>query len=402
MEKHIAIIWQRFLPYHKARIQHLHNQLSKMGWRLSALEVTTKDDAYTFPENTYAGSADYICCFPGKSYHSLKEKEIHSKVLTILKKLQPDIVFAPASAFPEGMAAYYHRLLHASTAVMMDDMWEGSDRKGIVTRSIKKLINKNIDAVFVPAPSHADYYNQMGFPRERIVFGVDVVDNEFFSSMVDNVRSQATSFRKSAALPQNYFLFVGRFLPRKGLEDLIEAYRMYRSKILSDPWELVLVGSGDHLHQIQKLAEGIAGISFAGPRFDDDLCTYYGLARAIIVPSTTEPWGLVVNEAMASGLPVIVSTGCGAAKTLVHEGENGWTFEPYDIQKLADIMLMTSGLPVELLDNMGKKSRQIISEWSLDRFTDGVMKAVEIPRRPAAGIISNIITRFWKGRVRIN
>jgi glycosyltransferase involved in cell wall biosynthesis len=104
---------------------------------------------------------------------------------------------------------------------------------------------------------------------------------------------------------------------------------------------------------------------------------------------------------MASGLPVIVSKGCGAAKTLVREGENGWTFEPGDDKTLTKLMIRASSLPSDALKEMGRKSQSIVSEWSLDRFTDGVLKAIEIPRRPPAGLISDILTKLWKGRVRL-
>jgi glycosyltransferase involved in cell wall biosynthesis len=200
----------------------------------------------------------------------------------------------------------------------------------------------------------------------------------------------------------NYFLFVGRFLPRKGVETLIEAYINYRQQEGQNPWGLVLVGDGQELENIRSLSRDISGIVFAGPQFSDSLCEYYALARALIVPSTSDPWGLVVNEGMASGLPVIVSKGCGSAKTLVQEGENGWTFEPGDDETLTKLMIRASSFSSDALKEMGRKSQAIISEWSLDRFADGVLKAIEIPRRAPAGLISDMLTKLWKGRVRVN
>jgi glycosyltransferase involved in cell wall biosynthesis len=162
------------------------------------------------------------------------------------------------------------------------------------------------------------------------------------------------------------------------------------------------VGDGDHFDHIQNLTENLPEDYFAGLKFGAELCHYYALARVLIVPSLSDPWGLAVNEGMASGLPVIVSKGCGAAKTLVREGENGWTFEPGDEEALTTLMIKASSLPPDALKEMGRKSQSIISEWSLDRFADGVLKAIEIPRRPPAGFISDTLTRLWKGRVSIN
>ena len=399
---HIAIIWQRFLPYHFARIKHLWNKVSHLGYRLSAIEIALQDASYGFPEFGFSEDGfKHICCFPEISYHQLKPTAIHNKLFSLLVDYKPDVIFAPATPFPEGMAAFAYRLTSGTRVVMMDDVWEETDYRGTFTKQIKRLIHRNIDAVFIPASSHLPYYIKMGFPEERVIFGVDVIDNDYFSQKTEEACKNEPRIRESRRLPDNYFLFVGRFLLRKGLETLIKAYTYYRQQAGQNRWDLLLVGDGEHLENIHGLARDIPGVLFVGPQFGDDLCQYYALARALFVPSIIDPWGLVVNEGMASGLPVIVSKGCGAAKTLVREGENGWTFNPGDDEALTKLMIRASSLPSDVLKEMGRKSQSIISEWSLDRFVDGVLKAIEIPRRPPAGFISNALTRLWKGRVRL-
>jgi len=400
---HIAIIWQRFLQYHVARLVHVWNRVIPLGYRLTAIETASQDESYAFPQSKFSNQDfENICCFPKVSYHQLKPNEIHSKVFNLLKELKPDLVFAPATPFPEGMAAFSYRLHSGNRAVMMDDAWDHTDQRGRLVKRVKRLINKNIDAVFIPAPSHLSYYMEMGFPKGRVVFGVYAVDNDYFSKMAEQIRADESNLRALRNLPKKYFLFVGRFLPRKGLETLVKAYKDYRVQVKSESWGLVLVGTGSHLGTIQKLSKGIPEILFAGPQFGDDLCHYYALSNGVIVPSLIDQWGLVVNEGMASGLPVIVSRGCGSAKTLVQEGENGWTFEPGDDEALTKLMIRASSSPSDALKEMGRKSQSIVSEWSLDRFADGVLKAIEIPRRPPAGILSDILTRVWKGHVKVN
>ncbi len=396
---HIVIIWQRFLPYHVACIRHTKKRLAELGHRLTAIEVAAQDASYGFPKEVSDPSFDYVCCFPKTSYHEHRPREIFKRVFSALRELSPDIVFSPATAFPEGMAAYNYRLRHGKRSVMMDDMWEYADRRGGLVREVKRLINRNIEGVFIPAPSHLHYYKKMGFPEERIVFGVYSVDNDFFSNGAAYAQAHETVLRRQFDLPVDYFLFVGRFLARKGIETLIEAFRRYRCG-MSMPWDLLLVGSGDQLTTLQSRASDIEGIRFVGPKFGDTLCHHYGLAKALIVPSLIDQWGLVINEGMASGLPVIVSRGCGGAKTLVREGENGWTFDPGNVETLAGLMSRMSKLSREDLISMAEQSKQIISEWSLDRFSDGVLKALTIPRRPPEGFFSNLATRLWKGRVR--
>jgi len=397
---HIAIVWQRFLPYHVARIKRLQERCSDLGYRLTAIEVASQDLSYGFEDTSYLQKFKRICCFPGTIYHRHHAREVHRRVLHILKEVQPDIVFAPATAFPEGMAAISYRLSSGSRVVIMDDAWEHTDIRGSVTRKAKRIIHRNADAAFVPARSHLPYYVGLGFPEERVIFGVDVVDNYYFMRAAEKVRSGSET-REKHSLPQDYFLFVGRFLPRKGIETLIFAYEKYRSRS-EKPWELVLVGSGPHMQQIRKAAENIPCVHFAGTQSGEDLCAYYGFAKALIVPSIRDPWGLVVNEGMASGLPVLVSRGCGAAKTLVLENENGWAFEPENADELAELMLRLGLLPSGEWERMGRRSQEVISDWSLDRFVEGVLGGLNVPRRLPGGAVSNMLARLWKGRVSVN
>ena len=400
---HVAIIWQRFLPYHIARIKHLNQKLEELGHKLHAIEVATQDLSYGFPEKPLAENGfSRVCCFPGTLYHQHTAKEIHKKVLDTLYLLKSDVVFAPATPFPEGMASLAYRLATGNLSVLMDDTWEHSDKKGRFVKLVKRLLHSNADVAFVPSVSHLSYYVKLGFPPERVVFGVDVVDNDYFFEKSCKARNEAFSIRKSKNLPDRYFLFVGRFLPRKGLDSLVMAYQIYRNKIHAEPWDLVLVGDGNYIDTISRLAQDISGIHFSGPRYGEDLCEYYGLANTAIIPSEIDPWGLVVNEAMASGLPVLVSRGCGSARTLIREGENGWTFEPGATEEIAALMAKMSSLPDSALQEMGQASRQIVAQWGLDRFVDGALAALEIPRRPNARFLSNLLTRLWKGHVRLN
>lgn len=396
----IAIIWQRFLPYHLARINRLQALCDRENINLIAIEVASSDESYGFP--VVLGENKYECCFPGQIYHTLHKNDIYGKTLELLSKFKPDIVFAPATAFPEGMAAYYYRTKNNKRAVMMDDAWEHTDNRGGITIAIKRLIHKNIDAAFIPAETHYSYYKNLGFSSERVIYGVDVVDNDFYHNRSEAVRMDSDLVRSKIGLPDRYFLFVGRFLPCKGIETLIDAYKEYRRNFEGIPWGLVLVGDGPHLNNIQKRVNDCPGVVFAGAQFGDDLCVFYGLASILVVPSITDTWGLVVNEAMASALPVIVSDGCGAARALVLEDKNGWIFPSENVSYLCDTLLNAASLDRKMLVEFGSTSRRIIADWSLDRFAEGVIAATEISRRSPAGFLSNLALRFWKGRISVN
>ena len=106
-----------------------------------------------------------------------------------------------------------------------------------------------------------------------------------------------------------------------------------------------------------------------------ELGAYYGLASAFIHAPVVDQWGLVVNEAMAAGLPVLVSTGAGAAEDLVKEGVNGFTFDPSDAGAIADAMSRISR-PEAALRQMGRKSSELVESWAPKRFAEGLWQAV--------------------------
>jgi len=392
-------MWTHFLPYHVARIRHLRARLQALGWSLAAIEVASKDALYPFPEDTSKRENDYICLFSGDSYRELSPYIIHSRALRALEHIQPDAVIAPSTPFPSGMASVKYCLDHDKLCIMMDDAWEYSDKRGFIVSTIKKILHRNIDAAFIPAPSHASYYRAMGFPADRIFYGIDVVDNDFYSAGAETARTQAVRLRESLDLPIKYFIFVGRFIARKGVTVLLEAYREYSKMALQDAWGLVLVGEGDERRGHEEAMREYPGVKFVGSQFGEQLCRYYGLAGVFVLPSAVETWGLVANEAMASQLPVIISRGCGAGHALVEEGKNGWTFDAGDSSALSQHMLEVTRMPADRLHAMGLRSKEIIAKWSLDTFANSVIAAASLPRREPGGLLAKLLTQFWNGRI---
>jgi glycosyltransferase involved in cell wall biosynthesis len=133
-------------------------------------------------------------------------------------------------------------------------------------------------------------------------------------------------------------------------------------------WHLVVVGSGPLQAELQRQAEELgtaALVHFVGQQGYDRLPVYYGLASAFIHASTTEPWGLVVNEAMASGLPVFASHRVTSAVDLVRD--NGWLFDPFHVRELALHMVKACSGQYDL-SAMGDVSRERIKAWSPETF----------------------------------
>jgi glycosyltransferase involved in cell wall biosynthesis len=193
--------------------------------------------------------------------------------------------------------------------------------------------------------------------------------------------------RLRLGLPEKYFLASCRFIEKKNLPRLVEAFADYRRAGGVGAWDLVLLGDG-HLRQPLTALISRCGLDAAvhmpGFRQYDDLPAYYGLAGAFVHASSTEQWGLVVNEAMAAGLPVIVSKACGCVDELVVPGKNGYVFDPTAPSELTGCLVHVASDRCDrrLLANEG---RAIIGKWAPDRFATGLCCAVDLalaaPRR---------------------
>ncbi|HUA58253.1 MAG TPA: glycosyltransferase family 4 protein, partial [Verrucomicrobiae bacterium] len=172
-----------------------------------------------------------------------------------------------------------------------------------------------------------------------------------------------TGNRADFGLPRDYFLFVGRLSPEKNVAGLIDAFSVYRTA--GGTASLVLCGDGPSRVDLMAQAE-TAGVRehviFAGLKTTPELLPYYAFARVLVLPSKREPWGLVVNEAMASGLPVLVSNRCGCAEDLVRD--NGLVFDPDAPDALPRGLSILGATPPCELEALGRRSREIIAQYS--------------------------------------
>ena len=229
--------------------------------------------------------------------------------------------------------------------------------------------------------------------------------------------SHATRHSQPATAPEAlagpYFLASNRFVERKNLEQLIRAYARYVGSLQEGKkaWPMVLLGDGELRGKLESLCGelGIKVFSFQGSVFSrekkgdlklnsyklkthseggcvifagfrqvEELPYFYAGAGAFIHPAVSEPWGLVINEAMASGLPILSSGNVGAAEELVQEGVNGFSFNPDDVEGLAELMAKMAGMSVVKRLAMGRASERSILEWGPERFARGAQEAVHV------------------------
>jgi glycosyltransferase involved in cell wall biosynthesis len=203
----------------------------------------------------------------------------------------------------------------------------------------------------------------------------DAVDNRLFATQAENTRAHATEFREKLGLPSRFILFVGRLVPEKGIFDLLEAYAKLESGLRSEVG-LVFAGDGISKEELVQQAKRISpgAICFPGFAQREDLAGLYALAETLVLPTHSDPWGLVVNEAMACGLSIVVSSVAGCSADLVEDGWNGYVVPPRDSEKLSVAIDSLLRQP-ELNQRMSARSLERIRKYSPEACADGLAAA---------------------------
>lgn len=280
--------------------------------------------------------------FPEEGWPTLRRsrRRVMDAVSQTIDSARPDVVFVPGySSFALRHLATAARSVGAVT-VLMTETRESDARRNPISETVKRaFVTHTFDAAIVGGTQAAAYAEQLGIPASRIWHGYDCVDNEYFRARAEAVRSIDPALRAALGLPSKYFLFVGRFERRKNVGGLLQAYARYLA-LERHSWGLVIAGGGPLETELRLTARhlGLENIVWAGFLTATALANYYALASALVVPSTQEPWGLVVNEGMAAGIPVIVSSRVGAGIDLVRQGVTGVVIPPDDVDALVQAM----------------------------------------------------------------
>jgi 1,2-diacylglycerol 3-alpha-glucosyltransferase len=245
------------------------------------------------------------------------------------------------------------------------------------TESLKSYFLEKCNRFVVPGKASLEYMRALGAPAASILIAPNAIDNGWFLQQSENVRTRAREFREKLRLPSRFILFVGRLVPEKGVFDLIEAYAKLDSSVRSEVG-LVFAGDGVSREELMQRAKQISpgSVCFQGFAQREELAAIYALADALVLPTHSDTWGLVVNEAMACGLPIIVTDVAGCAADLVEDGWNGYVVPSRAPDKLCAAIDSVVRHP---------EVRQAMSTYSVERIQN------YSPEACAAGLAASAI-----------
>jgi glycosyltransferase involved in cell wall biosynthesis len=373
--KAIALIHTQFGPYHVARAKALQKIYSGS---VSLIQLASQE---LQREWILDGEIPEIFTVAKGTLESLTPKTLANKLVEHLTNINPSVVI---------IAGYSHLAMRAATkwarqngvkTVLLSDSQHLDQPRNIIKESLKGLwIRNNFDAAFVAGASAASYLSNLGFPRDLIWRCYDVVDNQYFARNAAIVKKSQDQIRQQLNLPKRFFLYVGRLSPEKNLLRLLEAYHLYQQQKDQNNWSLVMVGSGSQMAKLKdKVTQlGLRNVIWVGFKQISDLPTYYALASALILPSISEPWGLVVNEAMACRLPILISDRCGCLLDLVFPGINGYIFNPLKVASINAGLQYLSSQSNEKLKKMAHASGKIIANYTPESWAEALTDCLNI------------------------
>ncbi len=293
-----------------------------------------------------------------------------------LNRACPQVIICGGYAY----AASWEALLWARRHRVDFVLWSESNRydtrlgRPWVER-LKAYFLSQSDRFVVPGKASFEYLNSFGVPVASILTAPNAVDNSLYATQAKITRSHALEFRDKLKLPSRFILFVGRLVPEKGVFDLLAAYAKLESAVRSQ-LGLVFAGDGVCREELLRQAKSISPgtICFPGFAQREDLAGLYALAEALVLPTHSDPWGLVVNEAMACGLPIIVTNVTGCSADLVEDGWNGYVVPARDPEKLS-VAIGALGRQPELKQQMSAHSLERIRNYSPEACADGLAVA---------------------------
>ncbi len=300
-------------------------------------------------------------------------KALAAGLVARLEAIRPRTLAVAGYAHPAMRAAARWARRRGVPCILMSDSQRCDRRRWWPLERAKALwIRHHYPAAFVAGERAAAYLRGLGVAPERIWKGYDVVDNAFFATHAREARWRAQAALLRHGVEGPFFIYVGRLAPEKNLASLLRAHGAYKTQ-RETPWDLVLVGDGPLGRRLRAL--GKPGTHFLGSLEPGDLAGLYGAAGALVLPSLSEPWGLVVNEAMAAGLPAIVSERCGCVPELVRPGQSGWVFDPLREDELVDAMLRMSG-PETDRAALGDTARTLVAPLSPETWARALCDCV--------------------------
>jgi glycosyltransferase involved in cell wall biosynthesis len=248
--------------------------------------------------------------------------------------------------------------------------------KCFIKERVFSFLFKKVSAFLYIGTENKKFYESYRVPEKKMFFTPYAVENDRLIRSHEELRNRKYALRKEIGIFDDKIvvLFVGKFIEKKRVMDLVRAFEA----LTTHNKALVLVGDGPLRMAAETYVadKGLQNVHFAGFKNQTELPAYYAMADIFVLPSDVgETWGLVVNEAMCFGLPVIVSETAGCSRDLVKDGDNGLIVKTGDVGQLSGALSRLIEDP-GMRARMGARSLQMVATWSYAQDKEGLLAAL--------------------------
>jgi glycosyltransferase involved in cell wall biosynthesis len=377
MKKRVAILVGVPTPYREPLFERLARSAD---YNILALYCRERQPSQGWRLGEPLYPARYLRNLAPPGWHGrLLIGNINPGVAKELRAFRPDAVvvygYNSATTLRAILWASKHRVpvLMRSDSNLLDEQGK-APHVLVVKRWFMGWLTQRVSGFLSVGTSNSRYWLRYGAKPEKIFLAHYAVDNDFFRSQAARYRPCREQIRDENGWRQRYLLlYVGRLAVEKGVDVLIEAVRGI-SRVRPDIG-LLIVGEGPERKWLEKQAQNLPQVFFLGFHDWKDLPRFYAAADLLVLPSKHEQWGLVVNEAMASGLPVLATRKVGAAQDLIIEGQSGYVVPEDDAEAMASA-IDRACQSEERLRAMGEGAQQLIASWNYDATLKGFYRAL--------------------------
>lgn len=338
---HLEKIAQEKLSHKLFVIQMFENESSRTGM------TSEVENLHNYPYSTLFNSDHEKPSF-FKKFSTLKR---------VIKAENPDIINVTGYYdWAVNLIMIYAKLSGIRIAMSIDSTL--MDRhNSFLKRVVKSFLLFWPDTFFCYGSKSVELIKFFGRSAKDVSIAKNAVPNKLLLQFQTNFKNAAGYNHWRSQFPNRNFVFVGRLIPEKNVELLIKAFETLK---LPD-WGLIIIGTGELENNLKELAKS-QSIYFEGGKSWTQIPHYFSASDVLVLPSSSEPWGLVVNEAMSCGLPAITSDSCGSAYDLILNKKTGLIFPNNNQEELIKAMKMLS--QNELLRNeMGKNAQEVIKSY---------------------------------------
>ena len=240
-----------------------------------------------------------------------------------------------------------------------DNQWKGSIRQLFGMLYGKFVLSQIFDGAFVPGSRSKIFAEKIGFSNSHVVEGLYVGNKSLFIPGTSEVKRD--------------FLFSGRLVVEKNIQSLLDGYKTYREQVI-DPWNLKIAGQGP----LEAILSNYEGVNYVGQLSQTKLSIEMRNARFLVLPSLSERWGVVVQESVLSGTPVICSANCGSADYFVHDNKSGFILKSLDSKSISESFIKAHHQQTQDYISMCELSVELANQFTLETWTKSLLELIKM------------------------